>query len=319
MISIRHLSFSYGKRRVFSDFNLEIPEGQVCLLTGINGVGKSTLLRLIAGVLRPIKGTIVFPETMGSEPKRKTGATFAYIAWKTGILASVASFGTLLRVIAAVLIVLPFGIAFGLTVRRLEAKPLKLQMKPYAGIAAAAAAQTPPAIGDPAPAFKLKSVAGNEQSLADFKGKIVVLEWTNPGCPIVQRHYRDGLMPAAQKAAKEKGVIWLAVNSTNPGHSNYREPAELSKIYTDWQAAYTTQLMDADGVTGLAYGAKTTPHIFVIDTQGKIAYNGAIDDDTNGTKSDRTNYALAAIDALLAGKPVAVSTTQPYGCSVKYK
>ncbi|HPW17520.1 MAG TPA: redoxin domain-containing protein [Candidatus Aminicenantes bacterium] len=188
-----------------------------------------------------------------------------------------------------------------------------------AGLAAAAAAQAPPAVGDPAPAFTLKCLSGNDHALADFKGKIVVLEWTNPGCPVVQRHYKDGLMQAAQKAAKEKGVVWLAVNSTNPGHANYREPAELKTIYADWHAAYAVQLMDADGTAGRAYGAKTTPHIFVIDAQGRIAYNGAIDDDTGGRNADQTNYALAAVDALLAGKPVAVSATQPYGCSVKYK
>jgi peroxiredoxin len=188
-----------------------------------------------------------------------------------------------------------------------------------AGIAIAAAQQTPPAIGDRAPDFKLKCLGGDDHALSDFKGKIVILEWTNPGCPVVQRHYRDGLMPAAQKAAKDKGVVWLAVNSTNPDHGNYREPAELKKTYADWQAAYTAQLMDADGTTGHAYGAKTTPHVIVIDAQGKIAYNGAIDDDTGGKNAGRINYALAAVDALLAGKPVAVATTQPYGCSVKYK
>jgi peroxiredoxin len=188
-----------------------------------------------------------------------------------------------------------------------------------AGIVAATAQDSTPAVGDKAPAFNLKCLAGNDHTLADYKGKIVVIEWTNPGCPVVARHYRDGLMQAAQKAAKEKGAVWLAVNSTNPGHSNYREPAELKKIYTEWQAAYASQLMDADGTTGRAYGAKTTPHIFVIDTEGKIVYNGAIDDDTRGNKADRTNYALAAIDALLAGKPMAVSATQPYGCTVKYK
>jgi len=188
-----------------------------------------------------------------------------------------------------------------------------------AAFAVSAPDQTPPAVGDTAPAFTLKCLAGQDHSLADFKGKIVVLEWTNPGCPVVQRHYKDGLMPAAQKTAKEKGVVWLAVNSTNPEHSNYREPGELKKTYDEWQAAYTGQLMDADGKTGTAYGAKTTPHIFVIDAQGKIAYNGAVDDDTSGRKPERINYALAAVDALLAGKPVAVTTTQPYGCSVKYK
>lgn len=188
-----------------------------------------------------------------------------------------------------------------------------------AGLAAASADQTPPAIGDPAPAFTLKCLSGMDHSLADFKGKIVILEWTNPGCPVVQRHYKDGLMPAAQKAAREKQVVWLAVNSTNPEHANYRKPEELKKTYTDWQAAYAFQLVDSDGATGQAYGAKTTPHIFVIDDQGRIAYSGAIDDDTSGKNPDRINYALAAVDALVAGQPVAVSTTRPYGCSVKYK
>ena len=185
-------------------------------------------------------------------------------------------------------------------------------------LAAAAAQETTPAIGDKAPAFTLKDTGGQTHSLADYKGKIVVLEWTNPGCPVVQRHYKDGLMPATQKAAREKAVVWLAINSTNPNHSNYREPAALEKIYADWKAAYTFQLMDSDGKTGQAFGAKTTPHIFVIDAEGRIAYNGAIDDDTNGSKADRTNYALAAVNALLAGKPVAMTTTKPYGCSVKY-
>jgi peroxiredoxin len=195
---------------------------------------------------------------------------------------------------------------------------ISLAFAAAAGLAAAAP-QSPPAVGDMAPAFTLKCVCGITHSLSDYKGKIVVLEWTNPGCPVVTRHYKDGLMPAAQTAAREKGVVWLAVNSTNPGHANYREPADIKSIYTGWQAAYSTQLMDADGATGHAYGAKTTPHIIVIDAQGKIAYNGAIDDDTSGNKTDRTNYALAAIDALIAGQPVAVTTTRPYGCSVKYK
>ncbi len=188
-----------------------------------------------------------------------------------------------------------------------------------AGFLVAAAAQdSTPAIGAQAPAFTLKDTGGQTHSLAEYKGKIVVLEWTNPGCPVVQRHYQDGLMPATQKAAREKGVVWLAINSTNPGHPNYREPAALDQTYTDWKAAYAVQLMDADGATGKAFGAKTTPHIFVIDAEGRIAYNGAIDDDTNGSKADRTNYAVTAVDALLAGKAVATTTTRPYGCSVKY-
>ena len=203
--------------------------------------------------------------------------------------------------------------------RLVKAVFLSLAILATAGLALAAAEQTPPAVGDPAPAFTLKCLSGMDHSLADFKGKIVVLEWTNPGCPVVARHYKDGLMPAAQKAAREKQVVWIAVNSTNPEHANYRRPEELKKIYAEWQAAYAVQLMDPDGATGRAFGAKTTPHIFVIDAGGKVAYNGAIDDDTSGSKDDRTNYALAAVDALIAGQAVAVTTTRPYGCSVKYK
>ncbi len=200
------------------------------------------------------------------------------------------------------------------------AKAVFLSLAVAVGTMAVAVAQnSTPAVGDPAPDFTLKCLSGNDHTLAEYRGKIVVLEWTNPGCPVVMRHYRDGLMPAAQKAAKDKGVVWLAVNSTNPGHSNYREPEELKKIYAEWQAAFTSQLMDAEGTTGKAYGARTTPHIFIIDPEGKIVYNGAIDDDTRGNKTERTNYALAAIDALIERKPVAVSKTQPYGCSVKYR
>lgn len=203
--------------------------------------------------------------------------------------------------------------------RLLKAVFISLAIVAAAALAVAAADQAPPAVGDAAPAFTLKCLSGMDHSLADFKGKIVVLEWTNPGCPVVQRHYKDGLMQAAQKAAREKQVVWLAVNSTNPEHANYRRPEELKKTYAEWQAAYAAQLMDTDGATGTAYGAKTTPHIFVIDAHGKIAYNGAIDDDTSGKNPERMNYALAAVDALLAGKPVAMATTKPYGCSVKYK
>lgn len=196
---------------------------------------------------------------------------------------------------------------------------LTLALAAAGSLAARAAGEDPPAVGDQAPAFSLKCTGGGTHTLDEFKGKIVVLEWTNPGCPVVARHYKDGLMQAAQKAAREKQVVWLAVNSTHPEHANYRQPEELKKTYTEWQAAYAAQLMDAGGATGQAYGAKTTPHIFVIDAEGKIAYNGAIDDDTSGKNPERVNYALAAIDALAAGKPVAMATTKPYGCSVKYK
>jgi hypothetical protein len=155
-------------------------------------------------------------------------------------------------------------------------------------------------------------------SLSEFVGKTVVLEWTNPGCPVVQRHYKDGLMPAVQKESAGKGIVWLAVNSTNPNHRDFKSAEALMQIYTEWQAAYTTQILDPDGKAGKAFGAKTTPHLFVISKDGKLAYNGAIDDDPRGDKETRTNYVRLAVDSLLKGETVATTTTKPYGCSVKY-
>lgn len=185
-------------------------------------------------------------------------------------------------------------------------------------VAAGAAGENPPAIGDKAPDFALKCTGGGTHSLADYKGKIVVLEWTNPGCPVVVRHYKDGLMQATQKAAKEKGVVWLAINSTNPEHRDYREPQALKEIFSERNTAYSALLMDADGKAGKAYDAKTTPHMYIIDAEGKLVYNGAIDNDTGGKNPERINHVLAALDELLAGNPVTVSTTKPYGCTVKY-
>jgi peroxiredoxin len=167
-------------------------------------------------------------------------------------------------------------------------------------------------IGSLTPDFQLNGISGTPYKLSDYRGKIVVLEWTNPGCPVVQRHYRDGLMPALQKECTDKGVVWLTINSTNPNHQNYQTPEALKSIYADWKAAFTALLMDPDGKAGKALGAKTTPHMFVIDKEGKLAYNGAVDDET------RTNYVKLAVDSLLKGEPVATTATKPYGCSVKY-
>ena len=175
-----------------------------------------------------------------------------------------------------------------------------------------------PVIGSLAPDFQLNGISGTLHKLSDYRGKIVVLEWTNPGCPVVQRHYRDGLMPALQKECTDKGVVWLTINSTNPTHQNYQTPEALKYIYADWKAAYTAFLMDPDGKAGKALGAKTTPHMFVIDKEGKLAYNGAVDDDTRGANESRTNSVKLAVDSLLKGEPVATTTTKPYGCSVKY-
>jgi hypothetical protein len=125
-------------------------------------------------------------------------------------------------------------------------------------------------------------------------------------------------MPALQKECSDKGVVWLTINSTNPNHQNHKTPEALKYVYGDWKAAFTALLMDPDGKAGKTFGAKTTPHVFVIDKEGKLAYNGAVDDDPQGAKETRTSYVRLAVDSLIKGEPVGTSATKPYGCSVKY-
>ena len=172
-----------------------------------------------------------------------------------------------------------------------------------------------------APAFTVTDLSGKPVSLADYQGKTVVLEWHNFGCPFVQKHYRSGNMQALQK--KYAGdVVWLAVNSTTRTASDYTEPAKLAGQLRDFGAAPAKYLMDDPGTMGHAYGAKTTPHMFIIDAAGKVVYNGAIDDKRSTNLEDvkgAKNYVAAALDEIKAGKPVSVSTTTPYGCSVKYR
>jgi hypothetical protein len=197
-------------------------------------------------------------------------------------------------------------------------------MKRIAAIIAAAAcgaafANAP--AGQSAPDFTVTDLSGKPVSLADYQGKTVVLEWHNFGCPFVQKHYRSGNMQALQK--KYAGdVVWLAVNSTTRTASDYTEPAKLAGQLRDFGAAPAKYLMDDPGAMGQAYGAKTTPHMFIIDPSGKVVYNGAIDDKRSTSLEDvktAKNYVVAALDELKAGKPVSVSTTTPYGCSVKYR
>jgi peroxiredoxin len=165
----------------------------------------------------------------------------------------------------------------------------------------------------PAPDFTLTDQKGNTVQLSDFKGKVVVLEWTNPDCPFVQRHYKAGTMARLAKTYAGKGVVWLAINSTY--YMNRKRDAAWAE---QQQIAYPV-LGDHDGKVGKAYGAKSSPHMFVIDAKGNIAYRGAIDNDASGEKKEGVvNYVALALDAVLAGKPVAVTETRPYGCSVKY-
>ncbi|MCS7230273.1 MAG: thioredoxin family protein [Candidatus Kryptonium sp.] len=173
-------------------------------------------------------------------------------------------------------------------------------------------------VGSVVPDFSLTDLNGKVVKLSDFKGKVVVLEWTNPNCPFVQRVYKEKIMPSVQKEFVQKGVVWIIINSTNPKHKDYLEPKELQKIYNEWGSSYTAYLIDPDGKVGKMFDAKTTPHMFVINKDGKLVYNGAIDDDPRGEKKEKINYVKNALSEILAGKPVSVSITKPYGCSVKY-
>lgn len=169
-------------------------------------------------------------------------------------------------------------------------------------------------VGAAAPAFSLEDQTGKKVSLSDFSGKkIVVLEWINPDCPYVQRHYKAGTMKSLAQKYKDKGVIWLAINTTH-----YMNKETNHKWIADYQLPYQI-LDDHEGTVGRLYGAKTTPHMFIIDKSGKLVYQGAIDDDPRGNKGEnKVNYVAKALDELLAGKPISMPQTKPYGCSVKF-
>ena len=173
-------------------------------------------------------------------------------------------------------------------------------------------------IGKAAPNFTLKDIDGKTHSLSDYKGKTVVLEWTNPNCPFVQRVYGEKIMPGVQHQVAGKDVIWLTINSTNRNHSEYEPPENLKHIYEDWDAAFTALLLDPEGKVGKLFGARTTPHMFVISADGVLVYDGALDDDPRGSKEDKVNYVKATLTDLSSGKKVDPSVTRPYGCSVKY-
>ncbi len=175
--------------------------------------------------------------------------------------------------------------------------------------------------GAAAPDFALTDTAGKQVKLADYKGKFVVLEWTNPDCPFVQAQYNADAMQALQKEWGAKDVVWLSINSTSQNHSEYKSPAQMNAWMKEKQAAPKAVLLDGTSVAGRAYSAKTTPHMFVVDPAGKIVYAGAIDDKRSARESDRktaNNYVRAALTEATAGKPVTVASTSPYGCSVKY-
>lgn len=172
-----------------------------------------------------------------------------------------------------------------------------------------------------APAFTLADLEGNDHSLSDFEGKVVVLEWFNEGCPFVKKHYREGHMQALQETYTDKGVVWLTIVSSAPGQQGHDTAEGHKETVEEWKINSTAFLMDEDGTVGKAYGAKTTPHMFVINKEGEIVYQGAIDDKRSTDPddiADSKNYVRTALEAVLAGEDVGIPSTNPYGCSVKY-
>ena len=176
-------------------------------------------------------------------------------------------------------------------------------------------------IGQPAPAFEVKDTNGKLVKLADFKGKHVVLEWTNPNCPFVVKHYSSQNMQGLQKDAIAKEVVWLSISSTAPGHVDYLAPKDLDAKYQSWGASSSALLMDDDGRVGRTYAARTTPHMFIVDPKGVLVYAGGIDDKRSSNPADvatAKNFVKVSLGELLAGKQVSTPTSAPYGCSIKY-
>lgn len=185
--------------------------------------------------------------------------------------------------------------------------------------AAASTVSAQAVVGQAAPSFTATDVSGKTVSSSQFKGKYVVLEWFNPSCPFVQKHYNSGNMPAVQKYAADKGVVWLSVQTTY--ESTAEETAALREWMTSKKGTPSAVLIDVKGAMGKAYGAKATPHMYLIDPSGKLVYAGAIDSKPTANPADiktATNYIRQALDETLAGKPVSKPVTQAYGCSVKY-
>jgi peroxiredoxin len=189
-------------------------------------------------------------------------------------------------------------------------------------IATAVFALEPPPVGSAAPDFSLTDAKGKTHSLSQYKGQTVVLEWFNPECPFVKKHYGSGNMQKLQEEYTGKGIVWLTIDSSAPGTQGNLSPEQAEKITTAWKTRQTALLLDTEGKAGRAYGAKNTPNMVIINPEGKIAYEGAIDSKATPNPADiptSTNYVKAALDESLTGKPVSNPKTKPYGCSVKYK
>lgn len=198
---------------------------------------------------------------------------------------------------------------------RLAALCLAGSVLPLPGLKAAAPA------GGVAPGFSLTDLKGKPFALQDYAGRWVALEWTNPDCPFVQKHYNSGNMQSTQKQAMDAKVVWIQINSTNPNHSDYKTPEAMLAWNIEMKAQVAHAALDADGKVGKTYGAKTTPQMVLIDPKGVVIYHGAIDSIRSASAGDipkATNYMKQAMAEVLAGKPVSVSESTPYGCSVKY-
>lgn len=201
-----------------------------------------------------------------------------------------------------------------------------MKLKSSFAILAAAAAMSVSSVfavepGDEAPGFSLSSVEGEKVSLSDYAGKLVVLEWVNFDCPFVKKHYESGNIPGLQEKYTDKDVVWLMIQSGQDGADNFPDAGKLAETADKMDADATAILRDPGGEVGKSYGAKTTPHMYVITKDGKIAYAGGIDDKPDTKKESiegATNYVSAALDALLAGNEVETKKAAPYGCGVKY-
>jgi peroxiredoxin len=178
-----------------------------------------------------------------------------------------------------------------------------------------------PIIDKPAPAFSAKSISGKTVSLSEFRGKTVVLEWTNHQCPFVQKHYNSDNMQTLQRKYTKDGVVWLTLISSAPGKQGYVSADKAKQLTTDRKAAPSDILLDSDGVVGKLYGAKTTPHMYIIDGEGILRYMGGIDSIRSTDQADikrADNYVKNGLDELMAGKAIAQTVSSPYGCSIKY-
>lgn len=178
-----------------------------------------------------------------------------------------------------------------------------------------------PEVGKAAPTFTATDSNGKTVNLADFKGKLVVLEWTNHGCPYVRKHYNAGNMQKTQKAARELGAVWLSIISSAPGNQGYVQGEEANKLTADRGAVVSHVLLDPKGAVGRIYAAKTTPHMFIIGQDGNLLYKGGIDSIRSSNPADiakAKNYMLTAFGEIKDGKPIADKDTVPYGCTIHY-